>query len=84
MQPIRVKIKETLVTNWSLYYILLHVGLFYYVLGNISPKYHSSLESIQLLAVANSQVMSEHGRDYILNPIMEDIKVLETVMTNEM
>lgn len=54
------------------------------MLGNISPKYHSSLESIQLLAVANSQVMSEHGRDYILNPIMEDIKVLETVMTNEM
>ena len=86
MQPIRVKIKETqirLVTNWSLHYILLHVGLFYYVLGNISPKYRSSLESIQLLAVANSQVISEHGIDHILNPIIEDIKVLETVITNE-
>lgn len=66
-----------------MYYILLHIGLFHYVLGNISPKYRSSLENIQLLALANSQVISEHGIDHILNPIMEDIKVPETVMTNE-
>ena len=89
MQSIRVKIKEAQIRlgiNQSLCLVIMYVhcnyvGLFYYTLGNISPKYRSSLQSIQLLAVANSQVILDHGINHILNPVIEDIKVLETVMT---
>ena len=59
--------------------IVVHVGFFYYLLGNLSPYLRSQLKSIQLLAVAKAQVIVKYGADAILEPIMNDIKKLEQV-----
>lgn len=59
---------------------LLHTsGLFYYQLGNINPKYRSTLHSIQLLAVVKCSYIDKYGVDVILEPMMEAVKELETV-----
>ena len=53
--------------------------MFYYLLGNIHPKYRSQLKAIQLVAVANSAVVDTIGVDAVLEPLLEDIKKLEKV-----
>lgn len=55
------------------------VGIFYYILGNISPRYRSQLKAIQLLAIAKSSVVIKYGPDTILESFMGDLKVLEEV-----
>ena len=60
----------------------IHAGLFYYNLGNLHPKYRSSLDSIQLLAVALVSDIQRYGVDAILEPIVEEVKALEKVSTN--
>ena len=55
-------------------------ALFYYTLGNISPKYRSSLQSIQLFAVLKSSHLQQYGCDKVLEPLMNDIKALEKVL----
>ena len=56
-----------------------HVGVFYYQLGNISPQYRSLLRSIQLVAIAESAVIAKYGSNKILEPFMADIHKLEQV-----
>ena len=53
--------------------------MFYYLLGNISPRYRSRLKMIQLVHVINAEVMKEHGVDTILKPLISDIQKLEKV-----
>jgi hypothetical protein len=60
-------------------WLLSILGFFYYLLGNLSPVLRSQLKSIQLLAVAKATVIVKYGADAILDPIMNDIKVLEQV-----
>ena len=55
------------------------VGLFYYTLGNLSPKYRSSLHSIQLLIAIKSNLLIKYGVDKVLQPVLEEIKQLEMV-----
>ena len=55
------------------------VALFYYTLGNLSPKYRSSLQSIQLLIAVKSNFLVRYGADKILKPVLEEIKQLESV-----
>lgn len=57
------------------------IALFYYTLGNISPKYRSRMRCIQLLTVVKSTVLQTYGVDTILEPFMEDLKALEQVLT---
>lgn len=52
-------------------------AIFYYCLGNISPKYRSTERSIQLLAIAKTSVLENYGADCILKNLMEEIKMLE-------
>lgn len=54
-------------------------ALFYYTLGNIPPKYRSSLRSIQLLAVLKSSDLQLYGADKVLENLMKDVKELEKV-----
>ena len=54
-------------------------GLFYYQLGNIDPKYRSTLHTIQLLAVVKCAYIEKYGMNIILEPMMEAVKELETV-----
>lgn len=50
------------------------------MLGNVSPKFRSSLKSIQLLALVEKPVYDKYGMDKILEPAIADIKELEKVM----
>ena len=38
-------------------------GVFYYQLGNLSPKYRSSLSSIHLVSIAKSSVIKTPGSE---------------------
>jgi hypothetical protein len=54
------------------------VGAVYYVLGNLSPKYRSKLDHIQLAMLCRSQYVKKYGTEKIFEPILSDIKRLET------
>lgn len=56
---------------------MLPTALFYYVLGNVSPMYRSTMKSIQLLAITKSTVLQSYGADRVLENFMEDIGELE-------
>ena len=56
-----------------------YAGIFYYQLGNLSPYLRSQLKSIQLLAIAKAPVVVKYGSDTILEPFMQDLKMLEQV-----
>ena len=62
-----------------IFIIILFIALFYFTLGNISPKYRSSLNAIQLVAVAKHSYINKYGFAQILQPFMDDIKALESV-----
>ncbi len=47
--------------------------IFYYILGNINPKYRSKLASIRLLAIAKKSDLSECLVDAILARLHEDL-----------
>lgn len=55
------------------------VGAFYYTLGNMKPSLRSKLNSIQLLLLAKYSSVAEFGIDRMLEPIIDDIKKLESV-----
>lgn len=66
----------------SLLYAILSttLALFYYTLGNIHPRYRSTIRCIQLLTVTKSSILQEYGADAILEPFMDNIKSLEQVL----
>ena len=58
-----------------------HVGrhkidLYYYTLGNISPKHRSKLCAIRLLAIVKAEDVSKYGQNDILTPIVNDLHTL--------
>ncbi len=55
------------------------VGLFYYLLGNLKPEFRSSLKVIQLVTLVRHSFIKDYGIDKILEPFMDDIKLLESV-----
>ena len=54
----------------------LHSGMFYYMLGNISPKFRSMLSSINLVAIAKHRDLTKYGIDSVIQPFIEDVKKL--------
>ncbi len=54
-------------------------AVFYYVLGNIRPVYRSSIRAIQLFAVARTQDVREYGCKALLQPFLEQMKILGKV-----
>ena len=54
------------------------LGIFLFTLGNIRPKYRSSLRTINLLIVATVPVITKHGLNEILQPLMHDLQTLAT------
>lgn len=69
---------------YNAYVIIIHIvcipaGIFYYMLGNIHPKYRSNLHVIQLLCVVTTPLLHKYGINQILEPLMSDIKELESV-----
>lgn len=55
------------------------LGVIYYTLGNLHPKYRSPLKGIHLLNVTYYSVIQKYGIDAILEPIIGDVKSLEEV-----
>ena len=60
-------------------YCFTSTGAFYYLLGNLHPRLRSRINTIQLLALAKCITISEYGIDRILEPVIEDIRKLESV-----
>ena len=59
-------------------YCFTSTGAFYYLLGNLHPRFQSRINTIQLLASAKYITISEYGIDRILEPVVEDICKLES------
>ena len=57
----------------------LYTGAFYYMLGNIRPELRSKISGIQLLLLVNYTSVAEFGIDRMLQPIVEDLRKLESV-----
>ena len=51
-------------------------GMFYFTLGNLSPRFRSHLSSIQLMALVKSSFITAYGMDAILQPFVDDMKKL--------
>lgn len=49
------------------------------MLGNLQPRMRSKINNIQLLLLAKYSTISEFGIDKIMEPIVKDIKMLESV-----
>lgn len=49
----------------------------YWVLGNLHPKYRSSLHSIQLALLCKISYIKEYGYSEILHPLVQDLVSLE-------
>lgn len=53
------------------------LGAIYFTLRNFSPKYNSSLRNIHLVALFHAQDIKTYGFSKILDPVVQDIKMLE-------
>ena len=51
------------------------------MLGNIHPKYRSSLKAIQLIAVITNPLLMEYGFEKVLEPFINDVNKLTEVCT---
>jgi len=56
-------------------------GIFYFMLGNVPPKFRSKLSAIQLVAIVETPILSIYGMDAVLQPIVDDIKKLVSELT---
>lgn len=54
------------------------LGIILFTLGNIPPKYRSTLRAINLVACATHPVISKHGIDAILEPFIQDLNTLSS------
>lgn len=54
------------------------VGIVFFSLGNIHPKFRSSLRAMNLVIVCTKPVLEEHGLDVIMEPFIRDLNVLAT------
>lgn len=54
------------------------LGAIYFTLRNFPPKFNSSLVNIHLCALFHAQDIKTYGFNVILEPIVSDLKVLET------
>lgn len=54
------------------------LGILLFTLGNIDPKFRSTLRVIHLLIAAASPVIEDHGLDAIMKPFIRDLKTLAT------
>ena len=67
--------------NYSVLLIIitLILGIFYYMLGNVSPQFRSSLKSIQLVSILKASLIQKYGVNSVLQPFMDEILALEKV-----
>ena len=54
------------------------VGIVFFTLGNIHPKFRSTFRAMNLVIVATKPVIEKHGLDAILEPFFRDLNILAT------
>lgn len=54
------------------------LGCFYFILRNLPPKCNSVLTNIHVISLFYSQDLKKYGFDKILQPLIDDLKSLET------
>ena len=52
------------------------LGIVFFTLGNIHPKFRSTLKAINLAVCARYQLIEKYGMHKILEPFIEDLKIL--------
>ena len=52
------------------------LGIVFYTLGNIAPKYRSRLRLFNLAIIATSPIIEKHGLDNVLKPFIHDLNIL--------
>ncbi|XP_032798501.2 uncharacterized protein LOC116935270 [Daphnia magna] len=57
------------------------VSVFYWVLMNLPPSFRSSLHSIQLLGIVNSELLKQRGVDVFLRHFLDDLIILHEGVT---
>ena len=57
----------------------IYVGVFYYTLGNIRPMFRSSLQAMQLVAIAKASDIHTYSCDSLLEPFVESTNKLARV-----
>lgn len=55
------------------------VGIVFFSLGNIHPKYRSQLKAINLAVIATVPVIERNGLNCILQPFVDDLNQLSTI-----
>lgn len=53
------------------------IGALYFVLRNLPPRINSALMNIHLVALFHAQDLKKYGFDPILQPLIDDVKILE-------
>lgn len=54
------------------------MGCLYFVVRNLPPKFNSVLNSIHLVSLFHAPDLHKYGFDVILEPLINDIKILES------
>ena len=58
---------------------LCYIGAIYFMLGNLDPAVRSQLDTINLVALFNSDLLQTYSFDCILQPFIVDLKALASV-----
>lgn len=58
------------------------LGCFYYVLANLLPEKRSTVDAVQLIAVAKTKDIREHGLDSLLKPFVDEINALSVSLSS--
>lgn len=54
------------------------VNAIYFIVRNFPPKFVSKLDNMFLVSLCDSVIVKKHGCNSILNPFVQDLKILET------
>lgn len=52
------------------------LGCLFFILGNIRPRYRSTLKAINLVAVGKHEDICKYGMDTFMSPFVDDLKAL--------
>ncbi|KAJ8022037.1 hypothetical protein HOLleu_39411 [Holothuria leucospilota] len=55
----------------------LKFSAYYFILGNLSPKFRSKLNMIQLACLCPTEYVKEYGLENVLAPLVRDLKSIE-------
>lgn len=54
----------------------LFLGIFYFTLGNLRPKFRSRLSAIHIICLVSHRNLSTYGIDAVIRPFVDDVKKL--------